>query len=55
VEYFKIGKQKVVLFPIFRENGWVTAGYALRYYTVSLLHDVVSASTVPAFYFLICK
>jgi len=28
VEYICLGKQKVVLFPIFRENNWVAAGNA---------------------------
>jgi hypothetical protein len=30
VECFCLGKQKVVLFPTFRENGWVAVGNALR-------------------------
>jgi hypothetical protein len=34
VEYFFIGKQKVILFPKYRENGWESAASAL---TVLLL------------------
>jgi hypothetical protein len=30
VGYFFIGKQKVVLFPKYRENGWESAASALR-------------------------
>jgi hypothetical protein len=30
VECFFIGKQNVVLFPKFKENGWVSAASALR-------------------------
>jgi hypothetical protein len=29
VRYILIGKQKIVLFPIFRENGWKAAENAL--------------------------
>jgi hypothetical protein len=29
VEYFLKGKQKVILFPIFKENGWEAARNAL--------------------------
>jgi hypothetical protein len=30
VGYFFIGKQKVVLFPKYRENGWESAASTLR-------------------------
>jgi len=30
VKYFCLGKQKVILFPTFRENGWEAPGNALR-------------------------
>jgi hypothetical protein len=30
VGYFFIGKQKVVLFPKYRENGWESAASALK-------------------------
>jgi hypothetical protein len=30
VGYFFIGKQKVVLFPKYRKNGWKSAASALR-------------------------
>jgi hypothetical protein len=32
VEYFFIGKQKVVLFPKYRENDWESAASALNIY-----------------------
>jgi len=32
VGYFFIGKQKVVLFPKYRENGWESAASALSIY-----------------------
>jgi hypothetical protein len=30
VEYFCVWKQKVIMFPIFRENGWVTSENVLN-------------------------
>jgi hypothetical protein len=36
VVYFFIGKQKVVLFPKYRENGWESAASALSPSAVAL-------------------
>jgi hypothetical protein len=39
VGYFFIGKQKVVLFPKYRENGWESAASALRIAVVRMCSD----------------
>jgi hypothetical protein len=46
VECFCLGKQKVVLFPTFRENGWVAAGNALTC-TCSTLFTLFPMVTMP--------
>jgi len=40
---FFIGKQKIVLFPKYKENGWETAASALRRLIVLFFRKDVSA------------
>jgi hypothetical protein len=42
VKCFFIGKQKVILFPKFRENGWITAASAFR--QLSLVKIILGCS-----------